>query len=136
MRRMLVGLLIVLTLHALIGCAAMRFTDQTLLSDRDLVGYLVRDEAGESIGEVTSLIIDLDDGAIKYVVVALPLHPRSTVAQTLIPVPWSALRLDREAHVFVPDVSREVLGQAPRFDALPDTRQVGWDTVLRRYWNP
>lgn len=134
MNRLLIGLLLALMMLALAGCGAGGFTAETLLADRDLVGYDVQDQEGGRIGRVASLIVDLDDGEIEYVVIELPTHPRASAAHVLLPMPWRALELDREAHVLVAAVNSYVLRDAPRFESLPDTRQPDWDVELRQYW--
>lgn len=118
----------------LIGCGSQNATPQTTLAAQDIVGYRVLGTQHEALGKVESVVVDIEDGTIRYIVVAPPTPPRSWEHSALIPVPWGALHLDEESHMLIVDASTEVLRAAPRLDKIPDTRQVGWDKPIAEYW--
>lgn len=120
---------------ALLGCGLRGATPQTTLAAQDVVGYSVLDGSHETLGRVESVVVDIADGNISYVVVAPPTAPRAFEHSDLIPLPWGAIHLDAEAHVLVVDVTPDVLRAAPRLETMPDTRQVGWDEGIAQYWS-
>ncbi len=80
----------------------------TIMSDR------VRNPAGEDLGTIEELMIDLEAGRIAYAV--LSFGGFLGVGDKLFAVPWAALALNAEEHYFTLDVSREMLEEAPGFD--------------------
>jgi sporulation protein YlmC with PRC-barrel domain len=85
-----------------------------VLSARTLTGERVRNAAGEDLGTVEEIMLDVPRGQIAYAV--LSFGGFLGIANKLFAVPWSALRLDTAAHEFILDVSRETLENAPGFE--------------------
>ena len=70
--------------------------------------------AGENLGEIEELMIDLENGRVAYAVVSF--GGFVGIGNKLFAVPFEALELDAENHCFVLDVPREKLEKAPGFD--------------------
>lgn len=92
-----------------------------VFSARVLTGNRVRNEAGEDLGKVEEIMLDVSGGRIAYAV--LSFGGIVGIGDKLFAVPWSVLKLDTEKHEFIVDISRETLKSAPGFDKAnwPDT---------------
>jgi hypothetical protein len=91
-----------------------------------LEGDDVRNEAGEKLGELVHVMIDVPNGRIAYGV--LSVGGVLGVGDKLFAIPWSALRLDTVNHCMRLDVSKERLAQASGFD------KDAWPTMADRRW--
>lgn len=89
-------------------------TTRRTLSATTLVGDGVRNTAGDSLGKIEELMIDLPTGRVAYAV--LSFGGFLGMGDKLFAIPWSALKLDEAAHEFVLNVSKERLEKAPGFD--------------------
>jgi len=85
-----------------------------VLSAATLANDRVRNVAGEDLGRVEEIMIDIPTGTVAYVV--LSFGGFLGMGDKLFAVPWSALRIDEDAHQFIFDVERSVLENAPGFD--------------------
>lgn len=104
------------------------------LSCSTLTGDAVRNAAGEDLGEIEDIMIDLDTGRIAYAV--LSFGGILGMGDKLFAIPWEALQLAREEHKFILNVSKDMLEKAPGFDKdnWPDTSDPEWNTKTRDYW--
>ncbi len=84
------------------------------LSANTLKGDKVINAAGEDLGKIEELMIDLENGRIAYAV--LSFGGFLGLADKLFAIPWQALRLKLHDHAFVLDVSKDVLEKAEGFD--------------------
>ncbi len=103
-----------------------------LLSTKTLIGDRVVNPAGEGLGKIKELMIDLDSSRIVYAVLSLGGFPG--LKQKLIAVPFQALRLaDRKG--FILDVDKEKLERAPAFDKHnpPGTAPRTWGSRIHGY---
>lgn len=109
-------------------------TRQTL-SASSLIGDTVRNGAGEKLGEVKELMIDLPTGRVAYAV--LSFGGFLGMGDKLFAIPWSALDLDEENRQLVLDVSKEVLDAAPGFDKnnWPDMADPVWGRSIYEYYS-
>lgn len=89
-------------------------TTQRVLSSSTLTGDAVRNRAGDDLGKIEDLMIDVPSGNIAYAV--LSFGGVFGIGNKLFAVPWKALSLHREDHSFVLDVEKEKLKNAPGFD--------------------
>ncbi|MEN6617339.1 MAG: PRC-barrel domain-containing protein [Syntrophorhabdus sp.] len=105
-----------------------------VLSCSTLTGDEVRNTAGENLGEIEDIMIDLDTGRIAYAV--LSFGGILGMGDKLFAIPWEALQLSQEEHIFILNVSKEMLEKAPGFDKdnWPDTSDPSWNTNTRDYW--
>jgi sporulation protein YlmC with PRC-barrel domain len=107
-----------------------------LLSASTIIGDKVLNPAGEQLGNIKELMIDLDDGQIAYAV--LSFGGFVGMGDKLFAIPWEALTLDTEDHAFILDVDKEVLKNAPGFnkDHWPGTAEyeAGWLLDIYEYY--
>ena len=80
---------------------------------RSLQGCRVRNRAGEDLGTVEEIMIDLPTGRIAYAV--LSFGGFLGIGNKLFAVPWQALSLQPDQE-FVMDVEKKLLEKAPGFD--------------------
>lgn len=96
-----------------------------------LIGEPVVDAAGENIGELAHLMLDLTQGRIAYGVVG-----RGGVlglGEKLYAIPWAAFTLDQDLRLTV-DITCDTLERAPGFDAAHWPSGDGcWRAVDRYY---
>jgi sporulation protein YlmC with PRC-barrel domain len=85
-----------------------------VLAASTLAGDHVRNGAGDDLGSIEEIMLDLEGGRIAYAV--LSFGGFLGIGDKLFAVPWSALRIDRDEHAFILDVDRETLEIAPGFD--------------------
>lgn len=91
-------------------------------------GETIVNPAGETLGEVEEIMLDVRSGRIAYVVLAA--GGFLGVGDKYFAIPWRALTLDTDRKVFILDVDKERLQQAPGFDkdcwpAMADQRWAG-----------
>ena len=105
-----------------------------VLSAATIVGDKVLNTAGEQLGTIKDLMIDIDDGLIAYAV--LSFGGFLGMGDKLFAIPWEALILDTENHAFILDVDKEVLKNAPGFDKdhWPDMADRSWGETVNQYY--
>lgn len=84
------------------------------LSASTIKGDKVINTAGEDLGKIDELMIDLQDGRIAYSV--LSFGGFLGLGNKLFAIPWDALSLRVHEHAFVLDVPKETLEKAEGFD--------------------
>ncbi|MEZ5291068.1 MAG: PRC-barrel domain-containing protein [Vicinamibacterales bacterium] len=85
-----------------------------MLSASTLAGDNVVNAAGENLGSIEDLMIDLDRGRVAYAV--LSFGGFLGMGDKLFAVPWDALEVDTTNKCFRLDVPKEKLESAPGFD--------------------
>lgn len=105
------------------------------LSASTMIGDDVRNAAGEDLGNIEELMIDVDGGRISYAV--LSFGGFLGLGDKLFAIPWSALELDAENESFILDVSRETLEEAPGFDKdnWPNFANREWGATIYAYYD-
>ena len=105
-----------------------------VLSASTLAGDNVQNSAGEDLGKVDELMIDIPTGRVAYAV--LSIGGFLGMGNKLFAVPWSALRVDEDKKVFVLDVDKKKLENAPGFDKdnWPDMADITWGTEIFSYY--
>jgi hypothetical protein len=108
--------------------------DPKVLSASTICSDAVVNGAGESLGEIEELMIDLGSGRVAYAV--LSFGGFLGVGNKLFAVPFEALELDAENHCFILDVPREKLEEAPGFDKdeWPDFADASFTQQVYRYY--
>ena len=86
----------------------------TALSSNTLIGDPVRNPAGEELGEVKEIMLDLDSGRVAYVVMAS--GGLLGMGDSYFAIPWSMLTVDTDDKAVVVDVDKETIENAPGFD--------------------
>lgn len=112
------------------------YTYPKVLSASSLMTDKVVDPVGETLGDIKELMIDLQDGRIAYAV--LSFGGILGLGDKLFAIPWEALTLDTDRKVFVLNVDKETLEQAPGFDKdnWPDNAmyEAGWLNDVYDYY--
>ncbi len=85
-----------------------------LLSANSIKTDRVVNTAGEDLGRIEELMIDLDSGRVAYVVMSF--GGFLGMSDKLFAIPWQALKLRPQEHAFTLDIPRNVLGRAEGFD--------------------
>lgn len=85
-----------------------------VMSADSLEGDEVVNLAGERLGKIQDIMIDVQRGRIAYAV--LSFGGFLGLGDKLFAVPWEALKLDADNECFVMDVDKEHLQDAPGFD--------------------
>ena len=107
-----------------------------VLSATKLMGNKVVNTAGEQLGTMKELMIDLDDGLVAYAV--LSFGGFLGLGDKLFAIPWEALTFNSDNQTFILDVDKEVLEDAPGFDKdnWPDNAkyEAGWLLGVYEYY--
>jgi sporulation protein YlmC with PRC-barrel domain len=105
-----------------------------VLSAGTLAGDRVRNAAGEDLGKVEEIMIDLASGRVAYVVVSF--GGFLGIGDKLFAVPWRALRVDEGEHQFILDVDRKTLENAPGFDKdnWPDMADPSFGAAIHEHY--
>lgn len=107
----------------------------TVISCDVLVGEVVVDRAGDVLGELAHLMIDMSSGRVTHVVIA-----RGGVlglGEKLHAIPWSAVALDPQGQGLVVDVARERIERAPGFDRSrwPSMSDPAWQRDIEGFYS-
>ena len=92
----------------------MKTNTPNVLSAKTVTGDSVVNRAGEKLGRIEDVMLDMNDDRIAYAV--LSFGGFLGVGDKLFAVPWGALDLDAPNKRFVLDVQKEKLENAPGFD--------------------
>lgn len=105
-----------------------------VLAASTLAGDQVQNSAGEDLGKVDEIMIDIPTGKVAYAV--LSFGGFLGMGNKLFAVPWSALRLDEDEKHFILDIDKKKLENAPGFDKdnWPDMADTGWRTSIFSYY--
>jgi sporulation protein YlmC with PRC-barrel domain len=97
-------------------------------------GDRVRNSAGDDLGKIEDIMIDVSRGRIAYAV--LSFGGFLGMGNKLFAIPWEALSLNQRDNFFVLNVSKERLEKAPGFDKdnWPDMADPGWGSDLYSYY--
>lgn len=100
-----------------------------------LEGDNVLNDAGEKLGELVHIMIDVPTGRVAYGV--LSVGGFLGIGDKLFAIPWKALRLDTDHHGFRLSVSKERLEAAEGFDkdAWPTMADAQWADRLHKYYD-
>ena len=105
-----------------------------VMSASSLIGDRVKNKAGEDIGKVKELMIDVPSGRVAYAV--LSFGGVLGLGDKLFAIPWNALTLDEDEKQFILNVDKKTLENAPGFDDnnWPDMADPGWGTKIYSYY--
>jgi sporulation protein YlmC with PRC-barrel domain len=105
-----------------------------VLSASTLSGDRVRNSAGEDLGKIHDIMIDVPTGRIAYAV--LSFGGVLGIGDKLFAVPWSALRVDEDKKQLILDVEKSRLENAPGFDKdnWPDMADTSWGSQIYSYY--
>jgi len=105
-----------------------------VLSASTLIGDAVHNNAGENLGKVEELMLDLEKGRIAYAV--LSFGGFLGMGNKLFAIPWDAFSLDTDEHAFMLNVPKDRLENAPGFDKdnWPDFADRTWGQTIHSYY--
>jgi len=105
-----------------------------VLAASTLAGDQVQNSAGENLGKIDEIMIDIPTGKVAYAV--LSFGGFLGMGNKLFAIPWSALRLDEDEKNFVLDIDKQKLENAPGFDKdnWPDMADTSWGTRIFGYY--
>jgi len=99
-----------------------------------LTGEEVVNSAGETLGKIDSIMLDVPNGRVAYAV--LSFGGFLGMGDKLFAIPWQALQLDTDNKCFILDVDKETLEGAPGFDKdhWPSMADPQWANQLHSYY--
>jgi len=97
-----------------------------VLSAGTLLGSAVRNAAGEDLGQLEELMIDIPTGQVAYAIISF--GGFLGIGDKLFAVPWRALAHDARKHEFFLNLDRRQLEESPGFnrDHWPDMADSSW----------
>lgn len=106
----------------------------TVLSATSLMGDDVKNRAGEDLGSIEELMLDVENGRIAYAV--LSFGGVLGLGDKLFAIPWPALTLNTDEKCFYLNVDKESLEEAPGFDKdnWPNMANNQWRTDLYNHY--
>jgi sporulation protein YlmC with PRC-barrel domain len=106
-----------------------------LVKSADLQGKHLTGVKGVRLGVVREAYLDLEAGAIAFLVVEAAGLFRS--AGKFQPVPWEAVRYDAVADAFLTEMDKDRFKAAPSYDREQlANASYGWNDQVRRYFSP
>ena len=111
------------------GRLSSRVLSASSLSDDDVYNL-----AGEKLGSIKEIMMDINTGRVCYVV--LSFGGFLSMGEKLFAVPWSALTVDTENKRFLMDTNEERLKEAPGFDTdkWPNMADPTWEKKVHSYY--
>lgn len=105
-----------------------------LLSSSTITGDSVKNQAGEDLGKIEDLMIDLSSGKVSYAV--LSFGGFLNMGNKLFAVPLEAMKVNTKDKCFVLNEPKERLESAPGFDKAnwPDFADTKWQHEVRSYY--
>src|SRR5580704_14652643 len=105
-----------------------------VLAASTLAGDSVRNSAGEDLGKVDEIMIDIPTGRVAYAVLSFGGILR--MGNKLFAVPWSALKVDEDDKCFILNVDKTVLESAEGFDKSnwPDMADNVWGLKIFQHY--
>ncbi len=101
-----------------------------VMSAGSLAGDHVRNSAGEDLGKIEEIMLDVPTGRVAYAV--LSFGGFLGMGNKLFAVPWEALTLDEKEKEFILNVDKQTLESAPGFDKdnWPDMADPKWGSQI------
>ncbi len=105
-----------------------------VLAASTLAGDAVKNSAGEGLGKVDEIMIDIPTGRVAYAVLSFGGFLR--MGNKLFAVPWDILKVDEDQKCFILDVEKNRLENAPGFDKdnWPDMADQSWGRQIYSYY--
>lgn len=100
-----------------------------------LTGNSVVNAAGEDLGAIKAIMLDVPSGRIAYAV--LSFGGLLGFGEKLFAIPWQVLKLDTDNQRFILNVEQEHLRNAPGFDKdhWPSMADPAWAASIYSYYN-
>ncbi|HYI78848.1 MAG TPA: PRC-barrel domain-containing protein [Chryseolinea sp.] len=84
------------------------------LAASSIIGDKILNSAGENLGKIKDIMINLDNGSIEYIVVEF--GGFLGMGEKYFAFPYDAMTIDTENHAFILNRSKEEFEKAPGFD--------------------
>jgi sporulation protein YlmC with PRC-barrel domain len=99
-----------------------------------LIGNRVLTAAGEELGNIEEIMLDVKSGQIAYAVLSFSGFPG--IANKRFPVPWNALQIDPGEQDFVLEIDRKTLEGVPDFDKdnWPDMADLAFGRIVHKHY--
>ena len=103
-----------------------------------LEGINVRNQAGDDLGKIKDVVVDLNSGTIRYL--ALDFGGLFGFGDKLFAVPWNAFKyhhVGNDRHMML-NIAKESFRNAPGFDKnhWPDMADPQWSSDVDTYYGP
>jgi sporulation protein YlmC with PRC-barrel domain len=107
----------------------------SVLSASSITSDKVVNDAGEHLGKIEDLMIDLESGRIAYAVISF--GGFIGAGDKLFAVPWEAFQISFHDKKFILNVPKEDLKMAPGFDKnhWPEAADNSWLQEVYEYYN-
>jgi len=105
-----------------------------VMSAGTLAGDRVRNAAGDDLGKIEEIMLDVPSGRVAYAV--LSFGGFLGMGNKLFAIPWNALTIDEPEHQFILNVDKQVLETAPGFDKdnWPDMADPTWGSQIYNHY--
>jgi len=109
-------------------------THPNVLSASTIIGDSIVNPAGESLGKIEELMLDLEKGRVAYAV--LSFGGFLGMGEKLFAIPFEALKLDASREHFTLDIDKEKLKKAPGFDKNnpPEAADRTWGAEVYKFY--
>ena len=106
-------------------------THPNVLSTAAVIGDSVVNRAGESLGKIEEIMLDLEKGRVAYAILSFP-----GMGDKLFAVPFEALKLDATREHFTLDVDKDKLRNAPGCDKNhpPQASDRTWGAEVYKFY--
>jgi sporulation protein YlmC with PRC-barrel domain len=104
------------------------------LTATSIISSTVKNAAGDNLGTIDNLMINLNNGTVEYVV--LEFGSFLGMGGKLFAIPFGQIRLDEQLKVFILNRDKESLKDAPGFDKThwPDTNDHNYFADVNTYY--
>ncbi len=108
--------------------------DRHLSELSQLTGYRVINPAGDDLGQIEDIVIDMESGRIAYAV--LSFGGFLGFGDKFFAIPWEVLRPSSTEEAFILHTDRETLANAPGFDKnhWPEMADRQWGAGIYSYY--
>ena len=105
-----------------------------VMSAGTLAGDRVRNSAGDDLGKIEEIMLDVPSGRVAYAV--LSFGGFLGMGNKLFALPWEAITLDEHEHEFILNVDKQTLENAPGFDKdnWPDMADPNWGSQVYSHY--
>ena len=109
-------------------------THPNVMATSAVIGDSIVNRAGESLGKIEELMLDLEKGRVAYAV--LSFGGFMGMGEKLFAVPFEALKLDAAREHFTLDVDKAKLKNAPGFDRNnpPQASDRTWGAEVYKFY--
>ena len=111
------------------------------VSSTEITGSIIRNNDGAALGTVEEVVVDLESGRIRYLIMEFSPDSFSFTKAAFAPnaanrtaVPLEIVQRDSETTDLILTIEESILNEAPRLTADLDALTEDWDATVRAYW--